>query len=104
MEFYFHEMAIYLCGYVLLCLFRDFDNFSSKVTSQDVTYYVCIIFWILWKYLNEFIFGTMKPKRDVIFYDIVSYSSFWISQSTLFWDCYLDNPCHVALLIFFALS
>ena len=56
------------------------------VVSQSMVNYrrpkmevVCVtVMWVLWNYRNGMVFVDPKPKRDVLFDSVVSYSFNWI--------------------------
>nr|GEU38675.1 RNA-directed DNA polymerase, eukaryota, reverse transcriptase zinc-binding domain protein [Tanacetum cinerariifolium] len=65
---------------------------KCKGILEGVFYVSC---WCLWKFRNQLLFVTQKPRKDVLFDDIVSRSFTWSlyrSKHIFSWDSWLQHP------------
>ncbi|GJZ95579.1 RNA-directed DNA polymerase, eukaryota [Tanacetum coccineum] len=81
-----------------LSWFKDI-RLGSKVKSilEGVCY---VSWWCLWIYRNQLLFATVKPRKDVIFDDIITSSFTWCNARSKFsfsWDCWLQHPNLISL-------
>ncbi|PWA44201.1 hypothetical protein CTI12_AA529430 [Artemisia annua] len=59
-----------------------------------------VSWWSLWNFRNQLLFATQKPRKDVLFDDIVSCSFNWSlyrSKTKFRWDSWLQHPYLIAL-------
>ncbi|GKC18528.1 RNA-directed DNA polymerase, eukaryota [Tanacetum coccineum] len=59
-----------------------------------------VSWWCLWNFRNNLLFAAQKPRKDVLFDDIVSRSFTWSrfrSKLTFSWDSWLQHPYLIAL-------
>nr|GEV76896.1 RNA-directed DNA polymerase, eukaryota [Tanacetum cinerariifolium] len=76
-------------------IFHSLDSMSSS--KKDILEVVCgVTLWSLWSFRNEVIFGTVHPKRSMLFDKIVDYSFRWYSTrrklSSISWNNWIQNP------------
>ncbi|KAL4591902.1 hypothetical protein LXL04_004877 [Taraxacum kok-saghyz] len=71
-------------------------NWADSVVKRNFDVVIGVTFWILWRYRNALLFSSSKPRKDNIFYDIRSYSFFWINNRRrkyrAVWDRWLYSP------------
>ena len=59
-----------------------------------------VSWWSIWNFRNQLIFSTQKPRRNVLFDDIVTRSFIWIQarcKSNFSWDSWLQHPYSLSL-------
>ncbi|GJS62440.1 RNA-directed DNA polymerase, eukaryota [Tanacetum coccineum] len=59
-----------------------------------------VTWWCLWNFRNHLLFATQNPRKDVIFFDIVSRSFTWCRarcNRTFSWDRWLQHPYLISL-------
>nr|GEZ57171.1 RNA-directed DNA polymerase, eukaryota [Tanacetum cinerariifolium] len=69
----------------------------SKAILEGVFY---VTWWCLWNFRNQLLFVAQKPRKDVIFDDIVVHSFSWCSarcKSTFTWDGWVQHPSLISL-------
>ncbi|GKD60969.1 RNA-directed DNA polymerase, eukaryota [Tanacetum coccineum] len=68
---------------------------------KDLFEAVCyVLWWSIWKYRNQAIFGGMKQRLETFFDDILLLSFTWCnSRSNLKfnWSTWMQNPCTISL-------
>nr|GEY37667.1 RNA-directed DNA polymerase, eukaryota [Tanacetum cinerariifolium] len=70
---------------------------KSRAILEGVFY---VTWWCLWNFRNQLLFAAQKPRKDVIFDDIVVRSFSWCSarcKSTFTWDSWLQHPSLISL-------
>ncbi|GJT62358.1 RNA-directed DNA polymerase, eukaryota [Tanacetum coccineum] len=64
--------------------------------KKEILEGICYVsWWFIWKFRNQFLFATVRPKREFIFDNIVQSSFLWISNrcnSNIDWVSWLKNP------------
>lgn len=71
-------------------MFQWVDNIQLKnKVKKGLMAVVTTTTWSLWKFRNESIFGSVKPKKVHIFYSIVSQSYLWMSSRNVKLSCFL---------------
>ena len=72
---------------------------GSKVKGMlEGVFYVT--WWCLWNFRNQLLFAAKKPRKDVIFDEIVARSFNWCSSrcsSSFSWDSWLQHPFLISL-------
>ena len=66
----------------------SYDEWQSWLKSiqmtnglKEILEGVCyVMWWILWRFRNQRVFGIHQPRRDLIFEDIVHLSYTWCSS------------------------
>ncbi|GKA19533.1 RNA-directed DNA polymerase, eukaryota [Tanacetum coccineum] len=59
-----------------------------------------VTWWCLWNFRNRLLFAAQKPRKDVIFDDIVARSFSWCNarcRSSFSWDSWLQHPSLIPL-------
>ncbi|GJS50520.1 RNA-directed DNA polymerase, eukaryota [Tanacetum coccineum] len=67
-------------------------NSRSKSVLEGVFY---TAWWSIWSYRNQILFSAKKPRKEVLFDDIVMRSFTWCiarSKNTFRWDSWLQHP------------
>ncbi|GKA29339.1 RNA-directed DNA polymerase, eukaryota [Tanacetum coccineum] len=81
-----------------LSWFKDI-RLGSKVKSfLEGVFYVS--WWYIWTFRNKLLFAAIKPRKDVIFDDIISSSFTWCnarSKLSFTWDSWLQHPNLISL-------
>ncbi|GJY66487.1 RNA-directed DNA polymerase, eukaryota, reverse transcriptase zinc-binding domain protein [Tanacetum coccineum] len=72
------------------------DNMRIAKSKKNVLEGVCYVsWWLLWKFGNQSLFGASKPRKDLIFDDIIQLSYLWISNRCKYkidWGTWITNP------------
>nr|GFC28826.1 RNA-directed DNA polymerase, eukaryota [Tanacetum cinerariifolium] len=73
------------------------DDMRIPSSRKYILEVVCgVVFWSLWTFRNDLIFGSSSPKRNTLFDKIVEYSFRWYSTrnklSSISWNNWLQNP------------
>nr|GEU60725.1 RNA-directed DNA polymerase, eukaryota [Tanacetum cinerariifolium] len=81
----------------MLGLYAWIDSLHMSSSKKDILVVVCgVTLWSLWSFRNEVIFGTVHPKRSMLFDKIVDYSFRWYSTisklSSISWNNWIQNP------------
>ncbi|GJY25069.1 RNA-directed DNA polymerase, eukaryota, reverse transcriptase zinc-binding domain protein [Tanacetum coccineum] len=54
--------------------------------------------WFLWKFRNNVVFSSKRPRKELLFNDIKLHSFVWISnrlkKASMNWIVLFDNPCN----------
>ncbi|GJY53042.1 RNA-directed DNA polymerase, eukaryota [Tanacetum coccineum] len=64
-----------------------------------------VTWWCLWNFRNRLLFAAQKPRKDVIFDDIVARSFSWCNarcRSSFSWDSWLQHPSLIPLYVVLA--
>ncbi|GKC94960.1 RNA-directed DNA polymerase, eukaryota [Tanacetum coccineum] len=81
--------------------FRGFKDIRLVLKFKSILEGVCYVsWWCLWIYRNQLLFATVKPRKDVIFDDIITSSFTWCNARSKFsfsWDCWLQHPNLISL-------
>nr|GEW45804.1 RNA-directed DNA polymerase, eukaryota [Tanacetum cinerariifolium] len=70
---------------------------GTKSILEGVFY---VMWWVIWKFRNQILFGSSQPRRDLIFDEIVLLSYTWCSsrcKSTFDWTLWLKSPRSLSL-------
>nr|GEU34439.1 reverse transcriptase domain, reverse transcriptase zinc-binding domain protein [Tanacetum cinerariifolium] len=81
----------------MLGLYAWIDSLYMSSSKKDILEVVCgVTLWSLWSFRNEVIFGTVRPKRSMLFDKIVDYPFRWYSTrsklSFISWNNWIQNP------------
>ncbi|GKC07669.1 RNA-directed DNA polymerase, eukaryota, partial [Tanacetum coccineum] len=71
---------------------------SNLKTMLEGVFFVT--WWCLWNFRNRFLFAAQKPRKDVIFDDIVARSFSWCNarcSSSFSWDIWIQHPSLISL-------
>ena len=69
----------------------------SKGVLEGVFY---ITWWSIWNFRNQLLFASKKPRKEVLFDDIVMRSFNWYSarrNSSICWDSWMQHPFLLSL-------
>ncbi|GKA44017.1 RNA-directed DNA polymerase, eukaryota, partial [Tanacetum coccineum] len=71
---------------------------SNLKTMLEGVFFVT--WWCLWNFRNRLLFAAQKPRKDVIFDDIVARSFSWCNarcSSSFSWDSWIQHPSLISL-------
>ncbi|GKD42953.1 RNA-directed DNA polymerase, eukaryota [Tanacetum coccineum] len=81
-----------------LSWFKDIRLGSNVKSFLEGVFYVS--WWYIWTFRNKLLFASVKPRKDVIFDDIISSSFTWCnarSKLSFTWDSWLQHPNLISL-------
>ncbi|GJR14619.1 RNA-directed DNA polymerase, eukaryota [Tanacetum coccineum] len=81
-----------------LSWFKDIRLGSNVKSFLEGVFYVS--WWDIWTFRNKLLFASVKPRKDVIFDDIISSSFTWCnarSKLSFTWDSWLQHPNLISL-------
>ncbi|GJW10803.1 integrase, catalytic region, zinc finger, CCHC-type containing protein [Tanacetum coccineum] len=77
------------------------NNIRFSKHLKDIFEGVCyFMWWAIWRFRNQILFGTRKPHLEILFDDIVRLSYTWCSSrsnSNFSWDIWMKNPSSISL-------
>ncbi|GJX12486.1 RNA-directed DNA polymerase, eukaryota [Tanacetum coccineum] len=79
-----------------------FKNLCYPKSLKDVFEGVCyVMWWVIWKYRNQVLFGNSLPRMDLLFDEISRLSYSWCSSRckslTIDWNVWIKNPSSLSL-------
>nr|GEV01414.1 RNA-directed DNA polymerase, eukaryota, reverse transcriptase zinc-binding domain protein [Tanacetum cinerariifolium] len=82
-------------------LMRKVTRWFPKVL-KDVFEGVCyVMWWVIWKYHNQVLFGNIIPRMDLLFDEISRLSYSWASSRgkslSIDWNVWIKNPSSLSL-------
>ncbi|GJZ50409.1 RNA-directed DNA polymerase, eukaryota [Tanacetum coccineum] len=81
-----------------LSWFKDIRMGSKLKSMLEGVFFVS--WWCIWNYRNQLLFASRKPRKNVIFDDIVSRSFAWCNARcniSFSWDSWLQHPNLISL-------
>nr|GEU95905.1 RNA-directed DNA polymerase, eukaryota [Tanacetum cinerariifolium] len=79
-----------------------FKNLRFPKSLKDVFDGVCyVMWWVIWKYRNQVLFGNTHLRMDLLFDDISRLSYTWCSSRckslSIDWNVWIKNPSSLSL-------
>nr|GEV00858.1 RNA-directed DNA polymerase, eukaryota [Tanacetum cinerariifolium] len=79
-----------------------FKNLRFPKVLNDVFEGVCyMMWWVIWKYHNQVLFGNIIPSMDLLFDEISQLSYSWVSSRckslSIDWNVWIKNPGSLSL-------
>ncbi|GKC82186.1 RNA-directed DNA polymerase, eukaryota [Tanacetum coccineum] len=72
----------------------------SKAQKEMLEGVFYVMWWMIWKFRNQVLFGSSHPRMELLFDDIVSYSFTWCSnrcKNNIDWISWMKCPKFISL-------
>ncbi|GJR01154.1 RNA-directed DNA polymerase, eukaryota [Tanacetum coccineum] len=72
----------------------------SKAQKEMLEGVFYVMWWMIWKFRNQVLFGSSHPRMELLFDDIVSYSFTWCSnrcKNNIDWISWMKCPKSISL-------